>query len=101
MNTNTSSLNLSLGSVKKIVTTFLHRFHVVIFVIVVLGTLAIVILLLNNTIIMSGQSNGYTPTTNDATFDQATIKKIQDLKTAGQSSSPIDLSGGRTNPFVE
>lgn len=94
-------MNVSLDSVKKLITAFLHRFHIVIFVIVTLGGLALVIFLLNNTIVMSSQSNGYTPTANDASFDQTTIKKIQDLKTASQSTGPIDLSNGRSNPFVE
>ena len=79
---------------------FLRRFHIVLFVIVVLGGLAIVILLLNNAIVASTQSNGYTPNTNNGNFDQATIKKIQDLQTTGQSDQ-LTLPPGRTNPFVE
>lgn len=79
------------------IVTVLHRFHVVIFVIVVLGGLAIIILLLNNIIILSGQSNGYSPDTNNSSFDQATIKKIEDL----QNRSATPPTSGRTNPFVE
>jgi hypothetical protein len=90
-------VNLSTQAIKKSVVAFLHRFHVVIFVIVVLGGLAIIILLLNNIIVQSGQSNGYTPDTNNASFDQATIKKIEDLKNRDQSPP----ASGRTNPFVE
>jgi hypothetical protein len=90
-------INLSIQSVKKIVVAFLHRFHVVLFVIVVLGGLAVVILLLNNIVVLSGQSNGYTANTNNASFDQATIKKIQDLQNRDQTAP----TSGRTNPFVE
>lgn len=89
--------NLSPQALKKMIVTMLHRFHIIIFVIFVLGGLAIIILLLNNTIVLSGQSNGYAPDTNDSSFDQATIKKIEDLQ--NRSTSPP--TSGRTNPFVE
>jgi hypothetical protein len=94
------NLNLSIQSIKKTVTTFLHRFHVILFVVIVLGGLAIVILILNNIVVRSGQSDGYTSDTNNASFDQATIKKIQDLQNRGQSGSQIPATG-RTNPFIE
>lgn len=83
------------------INAFLHRFHVMIFVIIVLGGVIIVILLLNGIIQRSGESGDYTPRTNSADFDQATIKKIDDLKTRDQNSGQLDLSQGRTNPFVE
>jgi len=90
-------INLSLQSVKKLIVAFLHRFHVVIFVIVVLGGLAVVIFLLNNIVALSDQSNGYTSNTDNAGFDQTTIKKIEDLKNRSQNVP----TSGRSNPFVE
>ncbi len=96
------NLNLSLTSMKKMIITFLHRFHIVLFVVFVLGGLAIAIFILNNIIIRSGTSDGYTSQTNNASFDQATIKRIEDLKTRDQAGGDqLDLSKGRTNPFVE
>lgn len=91
------NLNLSPQALKKMVVTFLHRFHLVLFVIVILGGLAVVIFLLNNIVVMSGESNGYTSDTNTAAFDQTTIKKIEDLENRNQSPP----TSGRTNPFVE
>lgn len=93
--------NFSLSSVKQAIVTFLHRFHVMVFVFVVLGGVIVVILLLNGIIARSGQSNGYTSQGDSATFDEATIKKIEDLKTRDQNNGHLDLSHGRTNPFVE
>lgn len=93
-------LSFSLVSLKKGMLAFLHRFHLVIFVVVVLGGLAVVVLLLNDIIITSSENNGYTPQTNNATFDQSTIKRIDDLKTRDQAGTQLDLSG-RSNPFVE
>jgi hypothetical protein len=90
-------MNLSTQAIKKSIVTFLHRFHIVIFVVLVLGGLAVVVLLLNNIIVLSGQKNGYTPDTNNAGFDQSTIQKIEDL----QNRSQTPPTSGRTNPFVE
>lgn len=90
-------MNLSTQAIKKSIVTFLHRFHIVIFVVLVLGGLAVVVLLLNNIVVMSGQKNGYTPDTNNAGFDQSTIQKIEDL----QNRSQTPPTSGRTNPFVE
>jgi hypothetical protein len=95
------NLNLSPDAIKKSILAFLHRFHIVLFVIVVLGGLAVVIFLLNNVVVTSGQDNGYTPDINNTSFDQSTIQKIQNLKTADQSDPTISNNGARINPFVE
>jgi hypothetical protein len=95
------NLTLSFSSIKKTAIAFLHRFHVMIFVFIVLNGSIIVILLLNGNIITSGKPSDYTPASNDTTFDQATIQRIKELKTHDQSGSGLDLSHGRTNPFVE
>ncbi len=95
------NITFSFTSLKKMIINFLHRFHLVIFVIIILGGLAIVVLLLNGIIIKSGESNGYTPDTSNGSFDQSTIKRIDELKTRDQAGNQLDLSGGRTNPFVE
>jgi len=95
------SLNFSLKTIKKSLYIFLHRFHVVLFVIVILGGLVIAIFLLNETVVTSGESGDYTPATNSTSFDQATIKRIEELKTSNQGGGNLDLSGRRINPFVE
>lgn len=94
-------MDISFTSVKKSLGRFIGRFHVVLFVVTILGGLVIVVLLLNNIILTSTRSNDYTPETSNATFDQATIDRIKQLKTRDESSSQLDLSGGRSNPFVE
>lgn len=94
------NLNLSLDSIKKMFSTFLHRFHVIIFVVIVLGGVAISIFILNNIVILSTDTSEYTPSTT-ATFDQETIERVKNLKTSDQSGDELDLSKGRVNPFVE
>ena len=94
------NLNLTFQAIKRSIDIFLHRFHVILFVIIILGGLAVVILLLNNDVIRSSQSDGYTSNTNDASFDQTTIKKIQDLQNRNQTGSQVPANA-RTNPFIE
>jgi len=95
------NMNISLGAIKKSFAAFLHRFHITIFVLVVFGGLAFVVFMLNNVIIRSGDSTGYTPETPSATFDQDTITRIEELQTRDQANSTLQLPPGRTNPFVE
>jgi len=95
-------MNLSLAPLKDSLTAFMHRFHVLIFVLVALGGLIAAILILNSIVASSSSSSdGYTATQNSAAFDQVTIKRIEDLKTRDQTSDQLDLSKGRSNPFVE
>ncbi|MFI5212422.1 MAG: hypothetical protein ACHQTE_00485, partial [Candidatus Saccharimonadales bacterium] len=61
-------MDISLITIKKIIIRFLQRYHIIIFVVIVLGGLVGAILLLNNTINQSGESNGYISTTNNTQF---------------------------------
>ncbi len=94
-------MDISLTAIKKGLARFIERFHVIIFVITVLGGLVVVILLLNNVILTSSDSAGYTPSGVSAEFDQSTINRIEQLKSRTETGSQLDLSQGRTNPFVE
>lgn len=95
------NLAISPTAIKKSFFALLQRFHVTTFVIVVLGGLAVVVLLLNDTIITSSEPNDYTPKTTITTFDQNTIKRIEELKTRDQNPDISTPPGVRTNPFVE
>ncbi len=94
-------MNISFLSIRKSIAHFVGRYHVVLFVVVVLGGLSLVILRLNNVIVSSAESDGYAPKSSNATFDQATIDRIKQLKTRDEAGAQLDLSKGRTNPFVE
>jgi len=71
-----------------------------IFVVFVLGGLVVMVFLLNNIIVRSSNSGDYTPGTNQG-FDQKTMDRIKELKTRDDPEAPLDLSRGRSNPFVE
>lgn len=94
-------MNISFVAIKKNLAHFIGRFHVVLFVVTILGGLAIVVLLLNNVIVTSNDSGDYTPETTNATFDEGTIDRIKQLKTRDEGGDQLDLSQGRSNPFVE
>jgi hypothetical protein len=94
-------LSISPNSIKKGFYDFMHRFHVVIFVVVALGGLALSVFVLN-TIIMSSSNTNHIPIEGISSgFDQDTINKIEELKTRDQSDNPLTLPPGRNNPFVE
>ncbi len=96
------NLNVSFGALKRSFFVFLHKSHVLIFSILVLGGLVVAVFMLNNVIIQSSNSDGYTSATTNSAFDQDTIKRIEELKTSDQDDGELNLSGGlRTNPFVE
>lgn len=94
-------MDISLDSIKKPLGHILRRYHVVLFVVLVIGGLGAAILILNNTINQSGLDDGYVSTANSTTFDKATIERVNQLKSRDQNSETIDFSKGRTNPFVE
>ncbi len=93
------NFNLSFPAIKKQIINLLHRFHVIIFVVTIIGGLAIVVFFLNNTLILSTESDGYASPIENALFDRTTIERIEQLRSSG-TTSQLDLSG-RSNPFVE
>ncbi len=74
---------------------FLHRYHVVLFAIVVIGSLSIATLLLSNA--MSAETNTLQPTSTVKPLDTKTMDKVDALR---QDSTPLVVPGDkRTNPF--
>ena len=94
-------MDISLTSIKKLAIDALHRYHLILFVITIAGSLVVVVFLLNNIIVTSSTSNGYTPQSDSATFDQATIERIKQLKTSAENNGQLAPTQGRVNPFVE
>jgi hypothetical protein len=91
--------DLSLAALGRASSKFLHRYHIILFVVIAFGGLAVITFLLNATISKASEAAPPQPT-ND--IDQATIKKIEQLKTASesdQSASQLPISS--RNPFVE
>ena len=79
----------------------IKRYHLVLFVVILALILSVSILLLYSVASKAG-GEGATPQDGITTgFDQATIDRIQELKTSDQPSEPLDFSQGRINPFGE
>lgn len=100
-NMKNNTITFSLPAIKKAFFAAIHRFHVIIFVVVVLGGLVVVVFLLNKTIVASEQSSDYTPPGTITGFDEATMKRIEELRTRDQSTNLQIPPGVRSNPFVE
>lgn len=92
--------DLSATTIKTSIAHFFKRFHFILFFVVSIGGLAVCVFLLNGVVELSDQANGYTSNINNTNFDNDTIKKLQNLRPAGQDTEKLDLTG-RINPFVE
>lgn len=91
--------SLDINNLSDILTGFLHRFHIVIFVLVVIGGLSVATLLLSNA--MNPTTAATPPTgapsgTGVTVLDTETMKKVKALQS---DSAPLTLPAGRTNPF--
>lgn len=94
-------MDITLNGIKNGISRTLHRFHILLFAVVVLGTLIVAVYLLNQILVASDQSNGYVAKSNTSSFDNVTIGKINQLRTIDEPSIPLTLPAGRINPFVE
>jgi hypothetical protein len=94
-------INISPKSIQKATVAFLHRFHVMIFASIVLIGLIFVVYQLYNIVIQSADTSNNTPVSETTSFDQSTIKRINELKSRDQSADELDFSQGRSNPFIE
>lgn len=90
--------SISLEAIKQPLLRFLNRYHIVLFIVFVVGALIIVMLQLNAIIQDSDAGNATTLTPGD--FDQKTIDNISKLRDRSQGRESLNLSG-RSNPFVE
>lgn len=95
-------MEISSNSLKATLAKFFRRYHLLIFTLSVLGGLIVCMLLINNIIIKSGDTTGHAPTAPSAAFDEETMARIKALRSPTDTKpDDLDLSKGRTNPFVE
>ena len=100
-------MDISIKSFSQSISQFLHRFHVIIFVVAVLGCLGAAIWINYQNIVAADDSQGYTAQTNNITFVEATRKRLAEMHTSDYRLSEGDGAprempmSGRTNPFVE
>ena len=88
----------SLDTALKPVASFLQRYHLVIFVLVVAGSLALAIFSLHRVVNVNADSEIVAP---QSSFDTETMERIENLQTRENASGELDLPDGRTNPLYE
>lgn len=91
--------SLDIHDITRAISKLLYRFHIVIFVTVVIGGMAFVMFLLNQTITRATDTSQVMAPP-PARFDQDTIDRLNKLE-ASNSLSDIKLPSGRINPFSE
>lgn len=89
--------DLSISQFTKSISRALHRYHVVIFALVVMGSLSFATYKLY-------QATASTPAaseqkTEPVGFDKQTIEKVNKLRASGEAGKPLTKPTGRTNPF--
>lgn len=96
-------MDISFTSIGKKSSNFLFRYHVILFSVIVLGGLAAAVFILNGVLEKSDRStDGYTASSNNTTFDTATVDRLDKLHESSDGSTPtINTGNGRKNPFVE
>ncbi|MFY9228086.1 MAG: hypothetical protein WAO28_02050 [Candidatus Microsaccharimonas sp.] len=93
--------NMTVGSLFKPLIRIFTRFHLTIFIVFIVAGLSYAVLMLNDMFIDTSDTNDYTPTNDTGSIDQATLDRIKQLHTSDEAVSPLNQSGGRTNPFGE
>ena len=91
--------SLDIHDITNAFSKLLYRFHVVLFVLTVVGGMAVVVFMLNQTITRATDTTQLIDMP-AAPFDQATIDRLNKLESSGQQSD-IDFPPGRINPFSE
>lgn len=90
-------VDLSISQFTKSISNTLHRYHVVIFALVVMGSLSFATYKLY-------QATTSTPATSEQKtepvgFDKQTIEKVNKLRASGEAGKPFTKPAGRTNLF--
>lgn len=93
--------DISLDAIKRPLISFLKRFHLIIFVILVFGGLSVCVFVLYSIFQSSGDTTGYQSSASTSSFDDQTIEKLNQLKDASSGNITDPPDTGRTNPFVE
>jgi hypothetical protein len=89
--------SLSLIQIKTTVLHFLHRYHVLLFVLIAIGGLSVATFLINQAINQPIEQTNQSATD---TFDQDTMDKIEKLRKPNEAPAPLVLPNGRVNPFI-
>ena len=89
-------MKLDISDITRVISRFLHRFHVTLFVVLIVGGLSVATLLLNKAI--TTQADTVAEPSQQA-FDEKTMTRIQNLHTTDDQTKLVLPAAGRTDPF--
>lgn len=93
---------LSITGLKSGLGHFFHRFHVLLFTLFALGGLIIAIFSINSALTISTQDPVEATANLNTTFDTATMKEIDKLRSLTQDQQKLEFPANqRTNAFQE
>ncbi len=90
-------LSLSLPQIKTNILRFLHRYHILLFVLTVIGGLSLATFMINQTINAPIDATGQSSV---ESFDKDTMDKVRKLRKPNEAPAPLVLPSGRVNPFI-
>lgn len=86
---------------KKAILSVIKRYHFVMFIVAMAIVLSVSVLLLYSVVYKASGEDSIPVDTISTNFDQATIDRVDQLRTSSEPSNPLDFSGRRVNPFSE
>lgn len=101
-------MDINISNITQTFSSFLHRYHVIVFVVVVLGALGLGIFIIYQQTLATDLAQGYTAQSNNTSFDSQTSDQIRKLHPSEYRLPPAQPSEernivnvGDVNPFVE
>lgn len=95
--------DISLKPILDKVGFILHRFHVIIFTIIVIGGLAFIIFILSSLVSSTSDISSFSGNTDTSLrgFDKETIKRLDELRGNNETPEELSFPYARKSPFVE
>jgi cell division protein FtsB len=93
--------SINLSAFFKPLRNFFQRFHLTVFIVVIVGGLAYSVISLYNLLSDVAVIPAQTSTTGQTSFDQATIDSLTQMYASDAAPATIQLPSGRINPFGE
>lgn len=93
--------DIKLSAILAPITKAFKKYNLTMFIVALVGGLAIAVLMLSSALQKASDTSDYTPATDSSSFDQTTINRVKQLHSSTEQSTEYTLPTGRTNPFSE
>ncbi len=93
---------LSTNTLTRGLSNLFRKFHLTLFFVCIIAILVGAVIMLNKTLTDSvSESGNYTSSISAGSIDEATLQRLQTLRTSDQPAPGLTLPDGRINPFAE